>query len=70
MVVIPSSYEVTSINSLVNGDMFVLNATAYTVIHKKFDEIELFNHRKNYREIWNLPIIQTVTRVKGGTLSV
>ena len=68
MNIIPNSYEVTSINSLVNGDIFVLNATAYTVIHKKFDEIELFNHKKNFREIWGLPMVQTVTRVKGGTI--
>lgn len=70
MTIIPSSYEVTSINSLLNGDMFVLKGMAYTVINKKFDEIELFNHHYNHREIWKLPIPLTVIRVKGGTISV
>lgn len=69
MNILPSSYEVNSINVLVNGDMFVLNAKAYTVIHKKFDEIELFNHKENVREIWKLPMVQMVTRIKGGTIS-
>ena len=70
MTILPSSYEVTTINSLVKGDIFVHNNVSYLVTDKKFDYIELWNFRTNERELRKLPIIQTVTRVKGGTITV
>ena len=70
MTILPSSYEVTTINSLVKGDIFVHNNVSYLVTDKRFDYIELWNFRTNERELRKLPIVQTVTRVKGGTISV
>lgn len=70
MTILPSSYEVTSINSLVKGDMYVHNNVSYLVLDKKFDYIELWNFRINERELRKLPVVQTVTRVKGGTITV
>lgn len=70
MTILPSSYEVTSINSLVKGDIFVHNNVSYLVTDKKFDYIELWNFRTNEKELRKLPIFQTVTRVKGGTITV
>ena len=70
MTILPSSYEVTTINSLVKGDIFVHNNVSYLVTDKRFDYIELWNFRTNERELRKLPIIQTVTRVKGGTITV
>ena len=70
MTILPSSYEVNSINSLVKGDIFVSNNVSYLVTDKKFDYIELWNFRTNERELRKLPIVQTVTRVKGGTITV
>lgn len=70
MTILPSSYEVTSINSLVKGDMFVHNNVSYLVLDKKFDYIELWNLRTNDKELRKLPMVQTVTRVKGGTITV
>ena len=70
MTILPSSYEVTTLNSLVKGDIFVHNNVSYLVTDKRFDYIELWNFRTNERELRKLPIVQTVTRVKGGTISV
>ena len=70
MTILPSSYEVTTINSLVKGDIFVHNNVSYLVTDKRFDYIELWNFRTNERELRKLPIVQTVTRVKGGTITV
>ena len=89
MTILPSSYEVTSINSLVKGDMYVHNNVSYLVTDKKFvrtfvadllyymletdkkfDYIELWNLRINEKELRKLPMVQTVTRVKGGTITV
>lgn len=70
MTILPSSYEVTTINSLVKGDIFVHNNVSYLVTDKKFDYIELWNFRTNERELRKLPIVQTITRVKGGTITV
>ena len=70
MTILPSSYEVTTINSLVKGDIFVSNNVSYLVTDKKFDYIELWNFRTNERELRKLPVVQTVTRVKGGTITV
>lgn len=65
MTILPSSYEVTSINSLVKGDIFVRKNVSYLVLDKKFDYAELWNFRTNTREINKLPVVETVTRVKG-----
>ena len=70
MTILPSSYEVTTINSLVKGDIFVHKNVSYLVTDKRFDYIELWNFRTNERELRKLPIVQTVTRVKGGTITV
>lgn len=70
MTILPKSYEVTSINSLVKGDLFVHNNTAYLVLDKKFDYAELWNFHSNERELRKLPIKLTVTRVKGGTITL
>ena len=70
MTILPSSYEVTSINSLLKGDMYVHNNVSYLVLDKKFDYIEVWNLRTNDKELRKLPMVQTVTRVKGGTISV
>lgn len=70
MTILPSSYEVTSVNSLLKGDIFVNTNVAYLILEKKFDSVELWNFRTNSRELWNLPMIKTVTRVKGGTITV
>lgn len=70
MTILPSSYEVTTINSLVKGDIFVHNNVSYLVTDKRFDYIELWNFRTNERELRKLPVVQTVTRVKGGTITV
>ena len=70
MTILPSSYEVTTINSLVKGDIFVHNNVSYLVTDKRFDCIELWNFRTIERELRKLPIVQTVTRVKGGTITV
>ena len=70
MTILPSSYEVNTINSLLKGDIFIHNNVSYLVTDKKFDYIELWNFRTNERELRKLPIVQTVTRVKGGTITV
>ena len=70
MTILPSSYEVTSINSLVRGDIFVHNNRSYLVLYKRFDYIELWDFYMNCRDLRNLPMVQTVTRVKGGTITV
>lgn len=70
MTILPSSYEVTSINSLVKGDMYVYNNVSYLVLDKKFDYIEVWNLRTNDKELRKLPMAQTVTRIKGGTITV
>lgn len=70
MTILPSSYEVTSINNLLKGDIFVHNNVSYLVTDKKFDYIELWNFRTNERQLCELPIFQFVTRVKGGTITV
>lgn len=70
MTILPSSYEVNTINSLLKGDIFIHNNVSYLVIDKRFDYIELWNFRTNERELRKLPIVQTVTRVKGGTITV
>ena len=70
MTILPSRYEVTSINSLVRGDLFVHNNTAYLVLEKKFDYAELWNFHSNEKELRKLPMVLTVTRVKGGTITV
>lgn len=70
MTILPSSYEVTSINSLVKGDIFIRKNVAYLVLEKMFDYGELWNFRTNSRELIKLPMTDTVTRVKGGTITV
>ncbi len=70
MTILPNRYEVTSINSLIRGDIFVLNNSSYLVTDKYFDSIELWDFRMNCKDIRKLPMVQTVTRVKGGTISV
>ena len=70
MTILPSRYEVTSINSLVRGDLFVHNNTAYLVLEKKFDYAELWNFHSNEKELRKLAMVLTVTRVKGGTITV
>lgn len=70
MTILPSSYEVTPLNSLVRGDIFVYNNVSYLVTDKKFDFLELWNFRTNKKQIYKLPIFKAVTRVKGGTITV
>jgi len=70
MTILPSSYEVISINSLLKGDIFVHNNVSYIVLEKKFDYIELWNLRTSDKVLRKLPMVLTVTRVKGGTISV
>ena len=70
MTILPSSYEVISINSLLKGDIFVHNNVSYLVLEKKFDYIELWNLRTSDKVLRKLPMVLTVTRVKGGTISV
>ena len=70
MKIFARQYEITSVNSLLVGDMFTLKLTSYTVLEKKFESIEVFNHNRNKKELWNLPMTLTVTRVKGGILTV
>lgn len=70
MSIIPTKYEVTSINSLVRGDVFVYNNVSYLVLDKRFEYIVLWNFRTNDKELRNLPVVQTVTRVKAGTIIV
>ena len=70
MTILPSSYEVISINSLLKGDIFVHNNVSYLVLEKKFDYIELWNFRTSDKVLRKLPMVLTVTRVKGGTITV
>ena len=70
MTILPSSYEVISINSLLKGDIFVHNNVSYLVLEKKFDYIELWNLRTSDKVLRKLPMVLTVTRVKGGTITV
>ena len=40
------SYEQTSLDSLVKGDMFVYHDTLFTVLHTSFEMVTIFNHTK------------------------
>ena len=50
--------------------MYVHNNVSYLVLDKKFDYIKVWNLRTSEKELRKLPMVQTVTRVKGGTITV
>ena len=64
------SYEQTSLDSLVKGDMFVYHDTLFTVLHKSFEMVTIFNHTKNTTDCLYIHCKKEVTRIKSGVISV
>lgn len=70
MTILPSSYEVTCISCLVEGDTYIYNNEGYIVLDKKFDYIEVWNLHKNKKQQMTYTFEYIVTRVKGGIISI